>query len=137
MPSITSYINPNARHNVILSPHEIDGVHYVDVGRELSSALQGKAHNPNLPSFAENAINKIISGNIQTDSDVRYVAIKNIGILFEPQLALNLSMFFRSNSQNQTLIVCAEGTINNNQFAFCGNEDFTVDLSDLNIQRIN
>jgi hypothetical protein len=85
--------------------------------------------------IAEEALEKVINGNVVFSEDIGpYIAITNIGVLFEPALQLNLESKFSKWSRTYTLIIDAkEGTIENNRFYLAGSNQMTysVDLSSI------
>ena len=85
---------------------------------------------------AQDYLKSIISSNIHHDEEIgEFIAIKNIGILFEPELNLSVEALFNSWSQNTLLIVdIANGKVDNKRFFL---EDgcpiqYSVDLKDFN-----
>ena len=57
-------------------------VPYINIGQELSKAIESNIDNKRLSLIADDALEKIISSNIVNDKDIgKYIAIKNIGIL--------------------------------------------------------
>jgi len=132
MPQGKEIYSTPMRQNLIISPEERDGFDYIDVGTLLAMAIKDSLNDGNLPAIAETSLNAIISNNIRQDSSIgKYVALKNIGILFEPQLHLNLASIFEQQSKNQTLIICAKGTIREKRFHFEEDESCAINLSGL------
>ena len=81
---------------------------------------------------AEDALAEILSST-QEDSHIgTYVAIENIGILFEPDFGFNLKSTFDSASTNKTIIICSDGMVKDDKFFFFqeGDDEF-IDLKGL------
>jgi len=81
---------------------------------------------------AEDALAEILSLT-QEDSHIgTYVAIENIGILFEPDLGFNLKSTLDSASTNKTIIICSNGMVKDDKFLFFQEGDgYFIDLKGL------
>ena len=83
---------------------------------------------------------ELIKNNVISDSEIgKYVAIKNIGILFEPELKLDLRAKFDSWAKSYVLIVDAnEGMIINNTFylASARISTYSINLSEISHKTI-
>jgi len=128
------HIAANSRHKLLFVTHEIEGVSFVDVGTELSAAIEHILHEKRLSMVAEEALDKIIDQYTIQDHDVgNYVAIRNIGILFEPALHINLHAKVDSWSRTRVLIIYHEGTIHNHVFFLTTNNEtkYSFNLKDI------
>ena len=128
------HIAANSRHKLLFVTHEIEGVSFVDVGTELSAAIEHILHEKRLSMVAEEALDKIIDQDTIQDHDVgNYVAIRNIGILFEPALHINLHAKVDSWSRTRVLIIYHEGTIHNHVFFLTTNSEtkYSFNLKDI------
>jgi len=128
------HIAANSRHKLLFVTHEIEGVSFVDVGTELSAAIEHILHEKRLSMVAEEALDKIIDQYTIQDHDVgNYVAIRNIGILFEPALHINLHAKVDSWSRTRVLIIYHEGTIHNHVFFLTTNNEtkYSLNLKDI------
>lgn len=74
----------------------------------------------------------------QNDSQIgNYVALENIGILFEPELEFNLKSILDNASTNKTIVVCSDGTILSDKFYFFQPGDGVfIDLGGLSYMEI-
>ena len=84
--------------------------------------------------MAEETLDKIIDQYTIQDPDVGdYVAIRNIGILFEPALHINLHAKVDSWSRTRVLIIYHEGTIHNHVFFLTTNSEtkYSFNLKDI------
>ena len=129
--AIKGYIDPHARHNLIFIGGDIEGLEYVDVGKELAKSL---ANQPDAALAADKELNAILDSHThEADGIGRYVAIRNLGILFEPELALNVHDKLAGLSKERTLIVKMEGDIVDDEFHFCTMDSArcTVPLKDI------
>ena len=95
---IEDYLQQNTRNKIVFCPTEIEGIAFVDAGRSLSMAiLDGED--------AANAVNHLFGSSHNHPSIGNYLALKNNGILFEPELKLNLRDILLSYSKNQCLVI--------------------------------
>lgn len=110
-------INRQLRNNLLFTSNEAEGIHYVDIGMQLSSLIEDNIHDSRLGIKAEDALKKILNRSFCEDEDIgEYLAIKNIGILFEPALHLDVKAILNSWSRDHVLIVKHEGTFRDGIF---------------------
>lgn len=129
--ALKGYIDPHARHNLIFADSEIEGLEYVDVGKELAKVL---VNHPDAALVADRKLNAILDSHThETEGISRYVAIRNLGIMFEPELALNVHDKLAGLSKEKVLIVKMEGNISDGEFHFCESDAdrCTVSLRDI------
>ena len=125
-----------SRNHIAFVKGNVENLEYVDLGYELSLKIEDILTDRRLSMKAQDYLKSIIMSNIHKDNDLgEYIAIKNIGILFEPELNFSPEAFFNSWSQNTLLIVdIANGKVDNKRFFL---EDgcpiqYSVDLKDFN-----
>lgn len=82
--------------------------------------------------IAEEILSDILSAN-NIDAEIGpYVALDNIGILFEPELAFNLRTVIDNASTNKAVFIHSDGFINSDRFYFQQEGDsFSIDLQGL------
>lgn len=137
MKALKPYITTGARHKLLFVSHLIEGVTFVDVSARLSAAIELHLHKKRLSFIAEDAIDEIIKQNTITDPDIgEYVAIQNIGILFEPALGINIQSKFDSWARTRVLIVHNEGILKNDVFYLAASSDqrYSINLKDISIK---
>lgn len=137
--NLKSYIIADSRHKLLFVKNEVNGVEFVDIGKQLSAVLESSLQKKRLPLLADDGLEKIISDNTIHDSEIGdYVALKNIGILFEPQLQFNLHIKFDSWAKTKVLIVQMEGIIQDNRFylAGCTDSKYSINLKDITFKTI-
>ena len=118
--ALKDYIDRRARHNLIFVRSEIEGLEYVDVGKELAEALAVQTDAGMLPLLADKKLDAILERHTQEMMGRgQYVAVRNLGILFEPELALNVHAKISEWSREKALIVKLEGNIVDDEFHFC------------------
>lgn len=129
--SINDFINQNPKHKLVFTKNEPSGFIFTDLGFEMATLLEGQS----LPSVvASETFESVAVKGMQVHPVYgRYLAIKNIGILFEPALRLNIRMLFESISHDTLLVVCSDGVIKNDYYYFFNEhtEDYGVPVSGL------
>ena len=120
---------------LIIINSQLDNLKYADIGLLLSSSIEHSISKKHLAMIANDALDEIIKKNISHDQNIGdYIALSNIGILFEPSLCLNLQEKFRIWTKTFTLIINnSEGTITNNIFylANAKTESYSINLSNI------
>ena len=130
---ISNYISQNTRNRIVFSDSIIDGLDFVDIGFCMATALT-RNHDANPVDL----VNKILEESKVNPEIGNYLVIDNIGILFEPELKLDIRGLFDSYSKNQTLIVCSDATVADGKFYFLSPEDkLFVNLDGLSFITIN
>ena len=129
------YIPVGTRHKLLFTSHHAEGINFVDIGALLARAIESSFSNRHLPFVAEEELERIIKANVCHSSEIGdYIAIRNIGILFEPALRLDLHAKFSTWSKTYVLIVeIAEGTIKKDIFYLAGDTEssYRINLSDI------
>lgn len=135
MEEIKQRIPTGSRHKLLFTSHHPEGMVFINVGGLLAKAIESSLQDRQLPMIALEAITKIIQENVKNNPEIgKYVAISNIGILFEPALRLDLHSLLSRWSQSYTLIVdMAAGIIKNKRLYLSHDADnrYSIDLSDI------
>ena len=135
MKILKQYIPVGTRHKLLFTSHHAEGMNFVNIGALLARAIESSLSNRHLPFVAEEELEKIIKAKVCHSSEIGdYIAIRNIGILFEPALRLDLHAKFSTWSKTYVLIVnSTEGTIQKNIFYLAGDADssYRINLSDI------
>lgn len=120
---------------LIITNSKLDDVNYVDIGLLLSKSIESFLNSKRLSLEANDIIEKIIKENISFDKRIgEYIAMCNIGILFEPALHLDLHAKFMTWSKICTLIIDAsEGIMLDKTFYLSNNskKDYSINLLDI------
>ena len=81
---------------------------------------------------AEEVLDEILSSTKVDDEIGSYVALDNIGVLFEPDLAFNLKSVIDSASTNKVVIILSDGIIKSYRYYFLQEGDASfIDLHGL------
>lgn len=131
---IAKYVKQNTRNRIVFCNGDIDGISFANVGFILSQLLTDDE------SFANGyqlLCNRILNQHLYNSIIGDYIAIENIGILFEPELKLDLHNIMESFSHNQCLIIKSDAEINNENLYFLSSGDTaTISLSGLSYKLI-
>ena len=130
--ALINYIESPSRNKIILSNHEIKDIKYIDLGVLLSEALSTIPFHA-IPYELDGILNSIFRTNFK-ESYVfgRYYAIKNINILFEPELSINFLSLIDKYSKDIPLFVATKGIVNGTIFyPFALNRSYQFDLNNL------
>lgn len=128
------HIAVDSRHKLLFVTREIEDISFVDIGTELSSTIEPALHDRRLSMIAEEALDKIIDQSTIHDPDIGdYIAIRNIGILFEPALHINLDVKIDSWSKTRVLIIHHDGIVRNQVFFLTTNCEtkYSLNLKDI------
>lgn len=121
---IKSYLSEKPKYRLMFDLSSSLDVVSVDVGAYIADALQAKTQDLNLNMYASDAIREMIRQHTHEHSVYgRYVALCNIGILFEPALVFNLETIIEQTSKDELLIIQAKGCIANERFFFLSQQD--------------
>ena len=110
---LITYAHSNLRHHLVVLNSEVEGLHYVNIGKVLAAALCDHADDEDLSMLAANSIADIIKSSISTHEQLgKYIALTNLPILFEPELKFDVPALLDSWSKQMLLIV----NLNNEEY---------------------
>ena len=113
----------------------MEGHTYLNIGRELSAALQNET--PDSPSFsikAYDTLRRILTESVKTDADgTPYIAITNYAILFEPTLKINLRAVVQDFSKRYLLILHLDSPLVDSMtyYPFPEDKNYRLDLTEI------
>lgn len=114
---IAQFLTYRPRHKLVFAPAVSSSIRTVDVGFELASRLKDKLLSAHISMIAEDELNSLLKTSIHHDDMIGdYIALRNWGILFEPELKFNLLSIFDSYSKTSTLILIDCGIADNDNF---------------------
>ena len=121
------FLSTTPKNRLVFDLNGSMGIDSIDVGYQLASTLKDM-ESPSM--LVGNIINKLILEHKTFNDSLGYViAFKNIGILFEPALKINLGMMLDSISKSITLVMCAPGVVKNDTYYFMNeNSGISMDL---------
>lgn len=131
---ITKYVQQNTRNKIVFCHEDIDGITFVNVGLNLSQLL---ANDESFVNGYQLLCNRILNQPLYNKNIGKYIALENIGILFEPELKLDLHNIIESFSHNQCLIIKSDAEISDDKFYFLTPDDsITISLSGISYKLI-
>jgi len=132
---IEIYNKQDARDHLVFIRKPIDGLEMVDVGRQLSEWLrQQNLYSQFLQMEVNDQLDEILSQEYFRADIGDYLVIRNIGILFEPALQINIRALLESHSDRKLIIVLSDGVVDKekNKYYFLSRSDnFSLDLNGL------
>ncbi len=129
---IKQYISQVSRNKIIFCHEPITHLHYVDVGKELSSAIKEQEE----PSSYSSACKRIFEQTYKDEVVGPYLALSNWSILFEPDLKLDLRSVIESFSINKCLILLSNGSIKEKRYLLMDDNRFALNLQGLSFIEI-
>ena len=129
---IAYYLQQNTRNKIVFCRESIDGIRFINVGLELSQIL---GENPDDIDGADTAYKQVLGQSQENRVIGMYLALENIGILFEPDLRLDVRSILDAYSKNQCLLIMTDAEITDDRFYFLRKGDGTeVNLQGLSYQ---
>ena len=129
---IAYYLQQNTRNKIVFCRESIDGIRFINVGLELSQIL---GDNPDDIDGADTAYKQVLGQSQENSVIGMYLALENIGILFEPDLRLDVRSILDAYSKNQSLLIMTDAEIADDRFYFLRKGDGTeVNLQGLSYQ---
>ncbi len=130
---ILNYATSQSRNKIIFYRDEIPGIRSLDVGLELSQAIYNMEDMEKLPMRASMELSRLFNNAISIhEMHGNYLAIENLGILFEPELKIDISRLLDINSQNNLLFIKWEGEREHDHLYFLTKKNGTkINISNL------
>jgi len=106
----------------------------LDIGLELANELKNIEIGPKLPLVANKILHELLEENLIKDDYLGEIySIKNIGILFEPELKIDFVSLCRKYSRDSNFIIEHQGDIDDENLYFLTKENGKkIELTDLN-----
>lgn len=133
--SLEAFIGSPSRNHIVFSNGRLDHLQYLDVGLELSTGIEDILSDRRLSMKSQDILNRLFSDHTISSSVYgSYLAIENLGILFEPLLKFDLMALLNKWSQNILLVInMGKGSITNDVYYLVdGETKFTIDLHTFN-----
>ncbi len=116
MQLIINYINTQSRNKIVIHKEDIPEITSLDVGFHLSNSINSLSANKRYALNVESILEKLLIKSTHQHPHLGAVlSIKNLGILFEPELKINFHALIEKYSKNACLFVRWEGNIINNK----------------------
>jgi len=116
---ILSYVNTQSRNKIVIHKSELQNIHSLDIGCILAEKIQNIPNKKHLSLKVKNKLDDILS-NVIANNDLygKTLSIKNLGILFEPDLKIDFLALIDNYSQNNILFIQWDGEIEKNKLFF-------------------
>ena len=130
---LKAYIAKKPKYKLVFDLSASLDVESVNAGAYLAGALQTKLKKNKLDMYAGDAIRMMLRQHTHEHPELgRYVALENIGIIYEPELAFNLESIFEQTSKDELLIIRSKGKVEDNRFFFLSpQQSLSINLNNL------
>ena len=119
MKNIQKYLSFQSRNKLVIKKHNLDIVETINVGSLVAEAISNFLDDKKLSLKVTNIIDEIFEVSKVKHQDLgRILAIKNLGILFEPELKIDFLSLIDKYSRTNALFIQWEGEIENNTLYF-------------------
>lgn len=131
---LDSFLKKSPRNRlIILSQEKPDELAFVDMGIELSTAIEKQINHKQISMVASDKLESIMQNSESTHPEIgKYTAISNLGILFEKSLKFDFIHFLDTHSKNQALFIYWEGEVDKNKLYFLSkNKGLQFDITNI------
>lgn len=112
-----------ARNKLVVTTNFIDDILYIDLGSLYSQKLNEIKFNTKFSIRSKFILDSLLTSIVLENNSIgKYIALKNIGILFEPELKIDLLAVLDKFSKDYILVLQWEGEIENNNLYFLTKE---------------
>src|SRR5699024_10477198 len=112
MDKIEKYLKSQSRNKIVSYKQDVLGVEAIDVVKKISHEIKSIASDTKIVMKSLIIIDELFTSSIRDNSDYgKHLAIKNVGILFEPELKTDFLQILDKYSSSNTLFVKWEGEI--------------------------
>ena len=119
MKNIQKYLSFQSRNKLVIQKHNLDIVETINVGSLGAEAISNFLDDKKLSLKVTNIIEENFEVSKVKHQDLgRILAIKNLGILFEPELKIDFLSLIDKYSRTNALFIQWEGEIENNTLYF-------------------
>jgi hypothetical protein len=127
---ISEFLNSEPHNRIVFCNHAKDAI---DLGEELSMRIKPYLEHKRLSMKTKDLIDELMHASIQHNDKIgKHITIKNLGILFEPELKINFEHFLKTYSTDFTLIIEWSGEISNKHLFFLSKmKGSRIDLKNL------
>ena len=110
--AISLYLKSQPRNKIVFIKNDMPGIEPLNVGDKLAKAIKHLVADSKIGLKSRLIIEELFSSSITKDSAFgKYLAIQNVGILFEPELKTDFLQILDKYSSSNTLFVIWEGEI--------------------------
>lgn len=121
---IQSYLNSTGRNKIIFFRDDIPGIVPIDLGNKVANSISKIVNDKRLSFKAKLIIEDVLSSSlVEHGTYGKFIAISNIGILFEPDLKIDIINLFDSYSSGTPLFIKWEGEIDTGNLFFLSKQN--------------
>lgn len=121
--SLSTYLQSQSRNKIVFFKNDMPGIEQLNVGDKLAKEIKHLVEDSKIGLKSRLIIEELFSSSITNDSAYgKYLAIQNVGILFEPELKTDFLQILDKYSSSNTLFVKWEGEIENGILYFLTKE---------------
>lgn len=133
---IEDYIRTQSRNKLIFHSQRIPLLESINVGQRISESIYKFEDPSRIAMRVSTELGSVLNAAISNhESFGKYLSIENLGILFEPELKIDIVGLLDSFSQNNALFVRWEGAIDPGKLYFLTRED-GIELNIKNLSHI-
>lgn len=123
MDKIEKYLKIQSRNKIVFYKQYVLGVEAIDVGKKLSHEIKSIASDAKIGMKSLIIMDELFTSSFLDNSEYgKYLAIHNLGILFEPELKADFTQILDKYSSSNILFVKWEGEIENGILYFLSKE---------------
>ena len=117
------YIETESRNKLVIHNDHFPEIPCVNVGHELANEIQNITPGKRFAIRAQKKLDRLLIDAIFDHDDYgKVLSIKNLGILFEPELKINFNTLIEKYSRDVCLFIQWEGVIEKNKLFFLTKE---------------
>ena len=129
---ILEYLESDSRNKLVIHREKIESVSAIDVGKQLAAQIKLLVGDVRLSMKAKVEIEKLFNSSITNHPDLgKILPLKNIGILFEPKLKIDINNLLDRFSKENTLFLHWEGVIENENLYFLTKDGIKISIKNL------
>jgi len=107
-----SYLKSQSRNKIVFIKQDVLDLEEIDLGKKLSNQIKSVSSDKKISMKFLMIMDELFNSSFSSNSDYgKYLAIKNIGVLFEPELKIDFYQFLNKYSSSNILFVKWEGQI--------------------------
>jgi hypothetical protein len=121
---IIVFIKSQSGNKVVFHTQDITHLESVNIGERISESIYHFKEPSRIAMQVSSVLSDLLNASISNhDMFGSYLAIENLGILFEPELKVDFARLLENYSQNNLLFVKWDGEIDANYLYFLTKED--------------
>lgn len=127
---VIDFVKRKPRERLVFTAKLSDGL---DLGKTLSQKISSELDNPRLSLKVKDVLDKLLWNSVKDVENLgECIMIRNVGILFEDELKINIEHFLKKYSTDNTLIIEWPGELDQDKLYFLSKEKgLKVDLKNI------